>query len=276
MKLALHSAPLGFFKSGPPHDNTELHKFVRKAASLSFRCLQVGPLGDFSKINGPRLRRVLDDCLMERNVHVGGLYDADKFARAEVEYEKVQTEIGEGIELCASIASKAVSFHPPFFKKKNSQSATILSEAKTLFRELVEKEADEAYSMGIKMAIESFCYPPFIFHGLNDFMSFVSDFPSEKVGVLLEVGHLYQAGFNLYEAVQTFSGRLLDVHVHDATRKGNFREATHLPIGKGDIDFSELIRALRTANYDHWLTIEIRGSEREIVESKRRLETILS
>jgi hypothetical protein len=73
MKLALHSAPLGFFRSSPPHGNTELHELVRKAASLGFRCLQVGPLGDFSKIDGPRLRRVLDDCLMERNVHVGGL-----------------------------------------------------------------------------------------------------------------------------------------------------------------------------------------------------------
>jgi sugar phosphate isomerase/epimerase len=178
--------------------------------------------------------------------------------------------------LCTSIASKLISFHPPFFKRKNSQGGTILSEAKALFGELVGKEADKTYGKGIRMAIESFCYPPFIFNGLNDLMSFVSNFPSEKVGVLLEVGHLYQVGFNLNEAVQTFSRRLFDVHVHDATRQENFREATHLPIGRGDIDFPELIEALRRVNYEQWLTIEIRGSEEEIAESKRRLETMLS
>jgi len=56
----------------------------------------------------------------------------------------------------------------------------------------------------IKTALESFCYPPFIFSDLSDFTNFISNLPAAKLGILLEVGHLYQAGFNIDEAIQTF------------------------------------------------------------------------
>jgi hypothetical protein len=37
---------------------------------------------------------------MERDVHVGGIYDAEKFALTEEEYAKVQKQIRYGIRLC--------------------------------------------------------------------------------------------------------------------------------------------------------------------------------
>jgi sugar phosphate isomerase/epimerase len=125
------------------------------------------------------------------------------------------------------------------------------------------------------MALESFCYPPFIFNGLQDFMQFVSRFSSERLGVLLETGHLFQMGFDLDDAVLTFGSRLLDVHIHDAMLGGDVRRTTHLPIGSGNIDFAGLILALRKIEYDGWLTLEIDGDEREIIESKGRLESLI-
>ncbi|MHA1582291.1 MAG: hypothetical protein ACTSYM_07365 [Candidatus Baldrarchaeia archaeon] len=40
-------------------------------------------------------------------------------------------------------------------------------------------------------------------------------------------------------------GRLLDIHVHDATLQKDFRKATHLPTGKGTINFSDFVNILR-------------------------------
>lgn len=54
-------------------------------------------------------------------------------------------------------------------------------------------EVEFAHDNGIEMALGSFCYPPFVFGGPYDFMQFVSHFPSTKLGVLLDVGHLYKA-----------------------------------------------------------------------------------
>jgi sugar phosphate isomerase/epimerase len=73
-----------------------------------------------------------------------------------------------------------------------------------------------------------------------------------------------------------FKGRLVDVHVHDATLEKDYRKATHLPLGKGDIDFRNLVKCLREVHYDGWLTLEIRASEEEIEESRKYLEGLLA
>ena len=91
----------------------------------------------------------------------------------------------------------------------------------------------------------------------------------------MDVGHLYQAWIDLDETVRLFKRRLLDIHVHDAMRDKDYRKATHLPIGKGTIDFPRLIDLLRQVSYDGWLTLEVRGNEQEIVRSREYLENLV-
>jgi len=275
MRVALHSAPTGFFKSEPPYPNSELLKLVRKAATMGFKCFQIGPLWTFDKIEPKELKRVLDRYDLEANVHVGGRYDAVRFATTEKEYLKVRKEVHAGIELCGEISSELVSIHPPFFVTREFECSTTLSKARDRFFELVSRELEAASDMGIRLALESFCYRPFIFDGLRDFMQFVARFSSNELGVLLETGHLLNAGFDVYEAISMFKHLLLDVHIHDAKVRKDFAQATHLPIGSGDMDFVHLIKQLQEVNYDGWLTLEIHGAEAEILESKRTLEHII-
>jgi sugar phosphate isomerase/epimerase len=276
MIVALHSAPKGFFKTSLPHSNNDLASFTRKAASLGFRAVQIGPLAEYVPIEGDRLKSILDGLHMERNVHVGGIYDAEKFALTKEEYAKVQKQIRSGITLSKKISSTLVSVHPPFVAVRNELSEELLLKARTRFLRLLKEEAKFASHNHIKIALESFCYHPFIFKGLNDFAKFVSNFPLDKLGVLLELGHLHQAGISLSEAINVFKHRLVDVHVHDATLEKDYKKATHLPIGKGTISFSNVIQRLKEIDYDEWLTLEIRGSEKEIVKSKEHLERLIA
>ena len=274
MLVALHWIPEGLFKSTPPYDANELFNLVEKASHLGFRCFQIGPTSSFTDIDGNRLRNVLNNYGMERNIHVGGLYDAEKFIISQEERNKIQRDLHLAIKLSSEVSSSLVSFHPPFFKSENSERA-FSPKAKMRFLELLKEEIDYAHGIGIKLALESFCYPPFIFNGLSGFMHFISDFPSTKLGILLEVGHLYQARFNLDEAIQTFGPRIFDVHFHDATLNEDYKKATHLPIGSGNIDFLGIINSLRKVKYDGWLTLEIHGDEDKILESKKLLENLI-
>jgi len=276
MLIALHSAPIGFFKTDPPHRAEELLGLVKMAKRLGFRYFQVGPTTSFADIDGDRLRAILDEYGMKCKVHVGGLYDAEEFAVSEEEWKRAQNDLHKGTELSVKISSPLVSFHPPFFKSKSVQDEALVSRAKARFLKLVEEEASFAHENGIQVALESFCYPPFIFSGLQDFMQFISHFRSSRLGVLLEVGHLHQARFNLDEAIHAFGHRILDVHVHDATLNEDYKNATHLPIGKGNIDFSNVIASLRKAEYYGWLTLEIHGNESEIVDSRKLLEKLIA
>jgi sugar phosphate isomerase/epimerase len=275
MIVALHEAPKGFFKTSPPHGNTELLRLVRKTAALGFRAIEVGPLADYAPLNGGHLKEVLDKLDMKRSVHVGGLFDASKFASSEEEYDRMLQQAHRGVTLGKEIGATLVSVHPPFFST-GDESAGLWLEARTRFLRLLKKQAEFARSNNIKLALESFCYRPFIFEGLTDFVRFISNFPSEGLGVLLDAGHLYQVGISLSEAVHIFKGRLVDVHVHDATLKKDFRRATHLPLGKGDIDFRSLVKCLREIHYDGWLTLEIRASEEKIEEGRKYLDGLLA
>jgi len=276
MLVALHSVPQGLFKASPPYSNSELVEFVRKAASLGFTAVQIGPLANYVPIEGQRLKRVLDSFRMERNVHVGGIYDAEKFALTKEEYARVRKETRYGITLCKQITSTLVSIHPPFFAKRSQMNSKLLLKARNRFLKLVEEEADFASRNGIKIALESFCYYPFIFEGLRDFAHFVSNFPAKNLGVLLDIGHLYQMRIDLVEALHLFEDRLSDLHIHDATLEEDYRKATHLPIGKGTINFPDLISRLKEVGYDKWLSLEIRGTEKEIAESKSYLESLIT
>ena len=276
MFVALHSAPEGFFKTGPPHRAEELFDLVETAMRLGFKCFQIGPTCNFTDIDGDSLRVILDKYGMERNVHVGGLYDAEKFAVSEAEWKRAQNDLHRGIELSTKVSSPLVSIHPPFFKSTNWHDDNLVSQAKTRFFEITEEELDFAHCNGVKLALESFCYPPFIFTDLLDFMQFVSHFHSSELGILFEVGHLYQARFNLDEAINTFGHRIFDVHVHNATLHDDYESATHLPIGRGKIDFTKVITSLRKVKYDGWLTLEIRGNESEIFESRKLLEKLIA
>lgn len=80
MIVALHEAPKDFLRTDPPHSNDELLSLLRKTASLGFRAVEIGPLASYVPIEGRRVRKVLDGLNLDRSVHVGGLFDAAKFA----------------------------------------------------------------------------------------------------------------------------------------------------------------------------------------------------
>jgi sugar phosphate isomerase/epimerase len=152
---------------------------------MGFKAVQIGPLPDYVPVEGELLRKVLDALGLEKNVHVGGLHDAEKIASSAEECATMKNQIHDGILLCKELSSTLVSVHPPFFETVNEASEKILSRTRTRFLELLKDEVDFASRNGIKVALESFCYPPFIFEGLEDFARFVEGFPLEKLGVLL-------------------------------------------------------------------------------------------
>jgi len=273
--VALHSAPKDLFKTKPPYGSKKLEELIQKASLWGFKGFQVGPLWKLKNIDGKQLKSFLDKFEMQRSVHLGGLYDAAFLYKKGRESDKVTRELCQGILFCRQISSNLMSFHPPFFIKPY-QKEEVLFKARDVFLELVDRALDFAGNQGIRLALESFCYPPFIFRGLNDFIEFISYFSSSQLGVLMDVGHLYQAKIDLNEAINVFNSRLFDVHIHDATQQDNLRIATHLPIGKGTINFDRLVNDLQRIEYDGWLTLEIKGIRKEIIQSKETLENLLN
>lgn len=277
MIVSFHSVPQDILLGKPPFRENDLYRLVREAASLGFKAFQIGPLENFPNYDSERLRKLLDELGLERNVHLGGVYDAHTFSPGNETYQRALADVEKGVKLCQKIGSNLLALHPPFFKSQvvSSEMEVVASRAEDGLRQLIHESFKLVLKREVKLALESFCYFPFVFDGLRDFNSFVREFSSNKLGIVLEVGHLYNKRINLSEAVSLFGDRLFDVHVHDATWENDYRKVTHLPIGKGDIDFHSVVEALRGVNYDGWLTLEIRGSISDIADSKKKLEKFI-
>jgi sugar phosphate isomerase/epimerase len=181
MIIALQADPKDFFRTKSIPSNAELLKLVEKAASMGFKAIQIGPLTGYVDIEGERLRKALDSLKMERNVHVGGIFDAESLATAEREYKRVRKQIRGAVTLCNEIVTTLVLIHPPFFRTTGEANDELLRKARTRFRILLKDEVDFASRKNVKVALESLCYPPFIFRGLDEFSQFIEQFPPEKL-----------------------------------------------------------------------------------------------
>jgi inosose dehydratase len=74
-----------------------------------------------------------------------------------------------------------------------------------------------------------------------------------SIGFCPDTAHLVASGIDPVAAIDRYGDRLKHVHFKDFSKKtGEF-----LPLGEGDIDFAAILAAIRRANYDSWLMVEL-------------------
>lgn len=88
---------------------------------------------------------------------------------------------------------------------------------------------------------------------LKDFKHIIDRVPGLKVH--LDVGHAFLFGGmkNIENFIKVFKNKLVHIHVSD--NHGESDE--HLPIGKGSINYSRVVKLLKKIKYDKTITFEI-------------------
>jgi inosose dehydratase len=78
------------------------------------------------------------------------------------------------------------------------------------------------------------------------------------VGLALDTGHYHLAGGDVVRAVKQYGSRLNYFHFKDAVRP--FSRPNFFPnlrdLGKGEVDFPGVMRALRELRYEGWINVE--------------------
>ncbi|MFM7029992.1 MAG: sugar phosphate isomerase/epimerase family protein [Micrococcales bacterium] len=97
-----------------------------------------------------------------------------------------------------------------------------------------------------------------------------------SIGFCPDTAHLLASGIDPAAAIDRYGDRLKHVHFKDFDAKsGGFT-----PLGEGDIDFKAVLAAMRRANYDSWLLVELdsyAGDPKAAAEiSKRYLEQLFA
>ena len=126
------------------------------------------------------------------------------------------------------------------------------SEAMDLFVESLKPAITHAEQTGVLLLIEP--EPGLLIETAEQFEAFMQRIDSPLVGLNFDIGHFYCVGDEPEPTIRRLARFIRHVHLEDiaATRVHH-----HLIPGEGAIDFPAVFRALRSIEYDGWITVEL-------------------
>ena len=99
--------------------------------------------------------------------------------------------------------------------------------------------------------------------------------PRTRIGFCPDTAHLAAGGGDPAALIRRYPDRVRHVHLKDLRRD----PLTFLPLGQGELDFADIVQAVREAGYDSWLLVELDaydGDPKEAAEiSKTYLDKLL-
>jgi sugar phosphate isomerase/epimerase len=119
--------------------------------------------------------------------------------------------------------------------------------------ELLDYTEQKVKSSGIKIAIHNHGPEDKLYPAPQNVYDHIKN-RDTRMGLCLDIGHAVRAGANLIQAVKEYKSRLFDMHIKDVT--GAYKDAKAIEIGRGVIDFPELVKTLKSIQYNGVCSIE--------------------
>ncbi len=115
------------------------------------------------------------------------------------------------------------------------------------------KIASYAKEVGIMVAIEN-TWSNFLLSPL-EFRDFIDEINSSYIGCYFDIGNVLPYGVP-HDWIRILGKRIKSVHIKDF-KKGFYTMDGFVNLGEGNIDFLEVSKALRSINYEGWITAEV-------------------
>lgn len=107
-----------------------------------------------------------------------------------------------------------------------------------------------AANYGVNIAVENI-YGGRVYSTIDDLVELVDAVDLPNVGFCLDVGHANCDGVDIPATIKRMGKRLYELHLHD-----NYGQDSHYPIGVGNINWLDVIRALDEIGYEGTATFE--------------------
>lgn len=130
---------------------------------------------------------------------------------------------------------------------------------------------------GIRMAIHNHGPEDKLYPGPKDVYDRIEKMDN-RMGLCLDIGHAFRAGADLHKALKAYAHRIFDLHMKDVTAARS--DAKVIEIGRGAIDFRNVIATLRKIGYAGKCSIEYEKDMKDalpgIAESAGYLRGVMS
>ena len=105
-----------------------------------------------------------------------------------------------------------------------------------------------------------------------DLARLIAALPTGAIAVNLDPGNLVVNGFSPREAVQTLGPHILHIHAKDGVRDLAQGRGLEVPLGRGSVDFPDLLGRMEEHQYHGYLTIEREQCNQPLVEIGQAVE----
>jgi sugar phosphate isomerase/epimerase len=104
----------------------------------------------------------------------------------------------------------------------------------------------------------------------------VAALPPGSIGVNFDPGNLVVNNFSVTEALTALAGNVLHVHAKDGVRDLAQGRGVEVPLGRGSVDFAQLLGALEEQQYRGYFTIEREHADEPLMEIGQAVEYLKS
>jgi L-ribulose-5-phosphate 3-epimerase len=106
----------------------------------------------------------------------------------------------------------------------------------------------------------------------DQLVKYVDEFENPVVGAYFDVSNMIKYGVPPADWIRALGPRLVKIDF-----KGYSKEKGWVPIGEGDEDWPEVLKALGEVGYEGWATSEVAGGEeKELAEISERMDRVLA
>lgn len=203
--------------------------------------------------------------LSESGVKLVSVYSGANFIFADVLPEELH-RINRAAELAATFGAERL-----VVGGGARRAAGTTDEDYTLLARGLDQVTDIAESFGLTAS-----YHPHLSTIVESPSELERLMDSTRIGFCPDTAHLAAGGGDPAAVIRKYPDRIRHVHLKDF-RADPFQ---FLPLGEGDLDFPDIIRAVKESGYDSWLMVELdnyAGDPRAAAEiSKKYLDKLLA
>lgn len=171
------------------------------------------------------------------------------FIEPDPHYRRIRIDhTRRALTLCAELGAPHITTEPGGpLEPGGSRDRAI-----DLFVEALKPLADHAESLGVGLLVEP--EPGLLIETTDEYLEVADRVKSPALGLNFDVGHAYCMAEDIPEQVVKLAKHIRHYHFEDIAPT---RVHHHLIPGLGAINFSAVVRAIKSTGYDGWLTVEL-------------------
>jgi len=187
------------------------------------------------------------------------------------EVEKYNSIIEIGLSCAVNNGVEDVSLHPPITWHKDHHRR---DEFQAIFSRIIETWLPKFENEGITLSVEGHVGGNvFLHNSLEKFVEFIKQYP--QLGALIDISHNFNDGLTISNIITiTNNLKITGLHLSDAISGAEVGKGTHLPVGNGEINFSDFLKHF--THCDIYGALEIRATSEVVSESLSRLKACLN